>query len=368
MLLAEELLSLTYLSALEVANLGSDFVEGGRDHGQSREIVRVAVSLDNLRGDVRSLEAKTSAYLLLEFGRQVRERADRSGKLTNSETFRSLMEALNVSLRFRIPVRQLESERDWFGMDSVGPADLWRVLEFPGSPLENIREPLKIFGDDVRRLSDEQSLCGVDHIVRSQAVMKPARVGANDFRNRRGECDDVVPNLCLNLLDAFQFEASALPDGLGSLFRDQSGRREGFRSGHLYREPGAKAVVVAPDAAHFGTGVAGNHAFSYLAEITGTEDCKRVREGRPNVLSSVFSEASGQLATEDSCRMTESASLSDVSNIPPTLRGDLLPGKAVDVVEKLSRTICSQSVAGSPSTALRAGFRLRSAGASLRAG
>jgi len=93
-----------------------------------------------------------------------------------------------------------------------------------------------------------------------------------------------------------------------------------------------------------------------------------VREGRPNVLSSVFSEASGQLATEDSCRMTESASLSDVSNIPPTLRGDLLPGKAVDVVEKLSRTICSQSVAGSPSTALRAGFRLRSVGASLRSG
>jgi hypothetical protein len=45
--------------------------------------------------------------------------------------------------------------------------------------------------------------------------------------------------------------------------------------------------------------------------------------------------------------MTESASLSDVSNIPPTLRGDFLPGKAVDVVEKLSRTISSQSVAGS---------------------
>jgi hypothetical protein len=44
--------------------------------------------------------------------------------------------------------------------------------------------------------------------------------------------------------------------------------------------------------------------------------------------------------------MTELARLSDVSNIPPTLRGGLLPG-AVDVVKKLSRTISSQSVAGS---------------------
>ena len=45
--------------------------------------------------------------------------------------------------------------------------------------------------------------------------------------------------------------------------------------------------------------------------------------------------------------MTELASLSDLSNIPATLRGEQLPGKAIDVVEKLSRTISSQSVAGS---------------------
>jgi hypothetical protein len=45
--------------------------------------------------------------------------------------------------------------------------------------------------------------------------------------------------------------------------------------------------------------------------------------------------------------MTELASLSDVSNIPRILRGGFLLGKAVDVVEKLFRTISSQSVAGS---------------------
>ena len=47
---------------------------------------------------------------------------------------------------------------------------------------------------------DQQGLRGVDDVVRSQAVVEPAGVRADDLRHRRGEGDDIVADLGLDLV------------------------------------------------------------------------------------------------------------------------------------------------------------------------
>ena len=67
MLFAEELLGLAYLGALKMASFGGDFVEGGGDDRQRRQIVRVTVTLDNLRGNIRRLQTQARTNFFLEF-------------------------------------------------------------------------------------------------------------------------------------------------------------------------------------------------------------------------------------------------------------------------------------------------------------
>ncbi len=93
--------------------------------------------------------------------------------------------------------------------------------------------------------------------------MKPARVRANDFGHRRGEGDDVVFDLGFNLEDAFNVEIGARADRLGCVFRHNAGGGQRFGGGDFDRQPGAEAVLIAPDASHLGPGIAWDHgAFS----------------------------------------------------------------------------------------------------------
>ena len=48
-------------------------------------------------------------------------------------------------------------------------------------------------------LADEQGLRGIDHVVRGEAVVEPAGMGADDFRHRGGEGDDVVADFGFDL-------------------------------------------------------------------------------------------------------------------------------------------------------------------------
>jgi len=57
-------------------------------------------------------------------------------------------------------------------------------------------------GDDLRRLSDEQGLRGVDHVVGGETVVKPAGVRADNFGDGGGEGDNVVADFGFDLVDA----------------------------------------------------------------------------------------------------------------------------------------------------------------------
>ncbi len=106
---------------------------------------------------------------------------------------------------------------------------------------------------------DQQGLRRVHHVIGSQAVVEPARMRADDFRHRGSKCDHVVAHLGLNFLDALQVEVGALANGFGRVFRHNAGLGEGLGRRDLNRQPGAKAVFIAPDAAHFRAGIAWNH-------------------------------------------------------------------------------------------------------------
>ena len=268
MLLAEEFFRLADFGALQVADLGGDLVEGGCDHRERRQVVRVPIALNHLRGDVGRFQSQPRADFLLEFRGKVREGANCAGELSHPQAFSGVAKARNVALRFRVPICQLESEGNGFGVHAVGAANLRRVLEFPGAALEHFGKALQIFGDDVGGLPDQQRLRRVYHVVGSQAVVEPARVRADDLGDRGGEGNDVVPDLGLDLLNALEFEAGALANGLGGLFGDKAGFGQSLGGGDLDRQPVAKPVLFAPDAPHRRGGYsAGSQAVSQSGEI-----------------------------------------------------------------------------------------------------
>ena len=137
---------------------------------------------------------------------------------------------------------------------------------------EDFGEALQVLRDDLRGLADQQRLRGIDDIVGGEAVVEPAGIGADDFGDRGGEGDDVVADLGFDFVDALDAGSRRARGWPGGVFGDQAGFGEGFGGGDFDGEPGAEAVFVAPDAAHLGAGIAGDHgAFSCPA---GTEDSK----------------------------------------------------------------------------------------------
>src|SRR5258708_4045424 len=155
-------------------------------------------------------------------------------------------------------------------MDAVGAADLGRVLEFPRALLESMGQADDTGVDELGGLLDQQGLSGVDYVVRREAVVEPARLGADEFGDGGVEGDDVVVDFGLDFLDAFELEVGAITDGFSGLFGDPSGFGEGFGGGKFDLEPGAEAVFFAPDAADFGASVAVNQRG--LLGFEGTED------------------------------------------------------------------------------------------------
>ena len=92
---------------------------------------------------------------------------------------------------------------------------------------------------------------------------------AHDFGDSRGEGDDVVLDLGLNLEDAFDVEVGARANRLGGIFRHDAGGGQRFCGGDFDRQPGAEAIFVAPDAGHLGPGIAWDHGGSPETERDG---------------------------------------------------------------------------------------------------
>src|ERR1041384_8027101 len=75
---AEILFGFADFRALQRAYFERDLLEGCRDHGQSGDVVGVAVALNNLAGDWRGMQPEAAAELRLHFGADVDKGSDRT--------------------------------------------------------------------------------------------------------------------------------------------------------------------------------------------------------------------------------------------------------------------------------------------------
>src|ERR1700751_980415 len=95
---AERLFGFADFSALQVANFDGDFFERGGDEGHGADIVRVAVALNDLRGDRSHIEAEALANALFDFRAKMRSIADGTGNFANAHLSSSIGEAFAVAL------------------------------------------------------------------------------------------------------------------------------------------------------------------------------------------------------------------------------------------------------------------------------
>ena len=197
-----------------------------------------------------------------QLGAEVSKGAHRPGKFSHPHVFGGVAKARDIALGLGVPVGQLETKCDGLGVNAVGAADHGRVFKFPGAPFQHGGKLFQIGGDNRRRLLDEQGLRSVDYIVRSQAVVKPAGVRADDFGHGGGEGDDIVANFRFDFGNPVQIEVSPLANGAGGILRHHAGFGQCFRGRDFDRQPGTEAILVAPDAAHVGAGVAWDQGVS----------------------------------------------------------------------------------------------------------
>ena len=116
--------------------------------------------------------------------------------------------------------------------------------------------------DLVGRLDHLQRQRRVDDVGRGQAEVQPARARPDVFRDVGGEGDQVVLGGLLDLVDAGDVEVALGADVPRRLARHEAGLGHHLGGDGLDFEPGFEAAAVAPDATHFGRGVAGDHARS----------------------------------------------------------------------------------------------------------
>ena len=229
-----------------------------REDGQSGDVIGVQVALDHLGGDGRRLETKLLADAFFMFRLKMPKGAHGARELADAHLLGGEVEAGQAAHGLRMPIEQLEAKGRGFGVYSVGPPYGGRVLELERALLEDARQSQNAFTYEAGGFLDLQRLGGIDHVVRGEAIVEPARLRADLFGNRRGEGDDVVLDFSFDFLDAREREVSALADGLGRRLGYDAGLGQRFRGRRFDRQPHAVFIFIAPNAPHCGTGVTSN--------------------------------------------------------------------------------------------------------------
>src|SRR5437868_10447786 len=191
----------------------------------------------------------------------MRQRTYGAGDFSHAHVLGGVLKPLDVAPGLRVPVGQFEPKSRRLSMNSMRPANGWSVLKFKCPALEDRLERLKVVANDQRSIANLQRLRRIDHVIRGQTEMQPARFSADFFPNRGGERDYVMLHLGFNRLDPRQVEVGALPNSFSGRvgYQTSLGQALGGRNFHL--QPCAKAIVLAPNAPHFGSRVPGNQVF-----------------------------------------------------------------------------------------------------------
>ena len=200
------------------------------EDGECGDVGCVAVALDYLCGDGYGFEAQLVTNCGFVLGLEVAEGADGPGELAYAEVFGGGVEAGEVALHLGVPEEKLEAEGGGFGVDSVGAADDWSVLELDGALLEGVGKSDDSGADDGGGLFELEGLRGVDYVGGGKTVVEPAGgLGIGDvLGDGGGEGNDVMADLGLDLVDASYSEVGFVADGVGGGLRDEAEFGEGL--------------------------------------------------------------------------------------------------------------------------------------------
>ncbi len=161
----------------------------------------------------------------------------------------------------------------------VGSAWTPWVRPMMGVCLNSMARLLEDFGerddagaDDGGGFLELEGLRGVDDVGGGEAVVEPAGLasGSGDvLGDGGGEGDDVVADFGFDRVDAVDGEAALVADGVGGGLRGRGRLRRGPGEAAVSTlEPAAVFVLVGPDAAHGGAGVAGDQRGSFVEQCT----------------------------------------------------------------------------------------------------
>ena len=98
MALTERLLGLERISLLQIANLGSDALAGGRSGGKNAGEIGVMVAADNLRGQRVVNQAQVLADVLLDERLDGAVRADSARDSTEGNVLAGVLKTIQIAL------------------------------------------------------------------------------------------------------------------------------------------------------------------------------------------------------------------------------------------------------------------------------
>src|SRR5207237_2091890 len=102
------------------------------------------------------------------------------------------------------------------------------------------------------------------------SITNQACCSAHVLSYSRREVDHIMVHCGFDLIDPLEPEVRPLADSFGSLFRHHASFGQSVRGGDLNRQPGAKAVLIAPNAAYLRAGITWNQVSSLgCSEIAG---------------------------------------------------------------------------------------------------
>ena len=161
----EILLRLTYFRPLQMSDLDADLLEEGTDQRQRRQVLRMAVPLDHLRGYRCGAQAQLLADVDFDLGGQVLKRAYGTGDHPYGDHLEGTVHAFDGADAFLVPKGELQTERRGFGMDTMGAADTGRVLELVGAPCEHITQRYQVGPQQLTGLLQLDGQAGIQDVA-----------------------------------------------------------------------------------------------------------------------------------------------------------------------------------------------------------
>lgn len=276
--LAERLLGLERIGLLQIANLGSDALAGGRRGGEDAGEVGMMVAGDDLRGQRVVDQTQALADVLLDERLDGAVGADGTGDGTEGNILASVLKTIEIALELPRPRAELHTEGHRLGMNAVGAAGAERIALLEGAALADHAELLDVLDNQVTRLSKLIAQSRITQVGAGHTVVNPAarlglalgNIGVDIFLHVGQEGDDIVARDFLDLVDLCLLKVGMVADPLGFFFRnaDLAELRLGLAGQDLNLLPNGVLVLEGEDVSHLRAGIAIDHSGSFL--VIGT--------------------------------------------------------------------------------------------------